>query len=290
MHLTVFNPIASVVGKRVIRLFSLYLTYAALALAIVTPSAWGLKLALPAKAFQGDMIVGRVLPPSEIWTGGKALAVSPNGYFVIGVARDLKSDIVVLAKTDDERVKRTIRVMARKWRIERIEGLPKEKVSPDPETLRRIKADNRRVHTLRAAPPSLAALFVDKGFSLPVKGRLSGVFGSQRVLNGQPRSPHRGVDIAAPMETPVVCPADGVVQLTAPDMVLMGNTLMVDHGLGVRSIFIHLNRIVVKEGQRVSKGDVIARVGKSGRATGPHLHWGVYVGTVAVDPQKVVEN
>ena len=254
----------------------------------MSPSAWALELTLPEKVFQGDMVVGKVVPASEVWTGGEALTVSAGGYFVIGVPRNLKSDIVVLAKNDAERVKRTVRVMARKWRIERIKGLPKKKVTPDPETLARIQADNRKVNDVRSAPPSSAALFVEKGFSLPVKGRVSGVFGSQRILNDKPRSSHRGLDIAAPMETPVIAPTDGIVRLVADDMVLMGNTLIVDHGLGVRSIFIHLDRILVNEGDAVSQGDVIARVGKSGRATGPHLHWGVFVGTIAVDPQKVV--
>ncbi len=255
----------------------------------ISPAWASLELTLPQKAFQGDLVVGRVVPTSEVWTGGEALSVSADGYFVIGVSRDLKSDIVVLAKNDDERVKRTIRVMARKWHIERIKGLPKEKVSPDPETLARIQADSRKVNAVRSAPPSSVALFVEKGFTLPVQGRVSGVFGSQRFLNDKPRSPHRGLDIAAPMGTPVIAPTDGIVRLVAEDMVLMGNTLIVDHGLGLRSIFIHLDRLLVKEGDVVSQGDLIARVGKSGRTTGPHLHWGVFVGTVAVDPQKVLK-
>lgn len=266
--------------------------YLSLVLILVASPTWAsLELTLPQEAFQGEMIVGRVDDPlSKVWTGGKALTVSEDGYFVIGVPRDLKNDIVVLATTGHDRIKRTIRILARKWRVERIKGLPKKKVSPDPETLRRIQADNRKVNAVRSAPPSSSAFFLEKGFAIPVKGRVSGVFGSQRILNDKPRSPHRGLDIAAPMGTPVLSPADGIVRLVAEDMVLMGNTLIVEHGLGVRSIFIHLNRILVKEGDQVFQGDVIARVGKSGRATGPHLHWGVFVGTVAVDPQKIVED
>jgi len=257
-------------------------------LMMVSPT-WALELILPESAYQGDMIVGRVVPSADVWTGGEALTVSQEGYFVIGVPRDRKSDAVVLAKNNHDRIKRTIRILARKWRIERINGLPKKKVSPDPAALRRIKADAQKVNVVRSSPPHPAGLFVEKGFALPVKGRVSGVFGSQRILNDKPRSPHRGLDIAAPTGTPVLSPADGIVRLTAEDMYLMGNTMIVDHGLGVRSIFIHLNRILVKEGDRVTRGDLIARVGQSGRATGPHLHWGVFVGTVAVDPQKVVK-
>ena len=250
---------------------------------------WALELILPESAYQGDMIVGRVVPPADVWTGEKALTVSEEGYFVIGVPRDRKSDTVVLTKNNNDRIKRTIRILASKWRIERISGLPKKKVSPDPAALRRIKADAQKVNAIRSSPPFPVGLFLEKGFVLPAKGRVSGVFGSQRILNDKPRSPHRGLDIAAPTGTSVLCPADGIVRLVAEDMYLMGNTMIVDHGLGVRSIFIHLNRILARESDRVTQGDLIARVGQSGRATGPHLHWGMFVGTIAVDPQRVVK-
>ncbi len=265
-----------------IRLFILLL-----GISVAVPAMAALDLVLPEKAFQGDMIVGRVLPRAQVWSGGKGLMVDEAGYFVMGVPRDMKSDLVVLAKAGHDRIKQTIGILARKWQIERIDGLPKKKVTPDPETLRRIREDSRKVRAIRTSTPHPTGLFIEKGFITPVRGRISGVFGSQRILNGKPRSPHRGLDIAASMETPVLSPADGIVCLVAEDMVLMGNTLIVDHGLGVRSIFIHLNRVIVKKGDRVSQGDLIARVGKSGRATGPHLHWGVFVGTVAVDPRKL---
>jgi len=261
-----------------------------LVLTISVPHVKALELILPDTAFQGAMVVGRVIPPASVWTRGKALTVSKQGYFVIGMPRDQKNDTVVLAKTGTARIKRTIRTLARQWQIERINGLPKKKVSPDKNTLKKIQADAKTVNAVRASKPHPMGYFLDSnGFTLPLKGRISGVFGSQRILNAKPRSPHRGVDIAAPLGTPVVNPADGVVCLVANDMVLMGNTLMVDHGLGVRSIFIHLDRILVKKGARVAQGDLIARVGQSGRATGPHLHWGVFVGAIAVDPQQVVK-
>ena len=248
------------------------------------------ELLLPDTAFQGDMIVGRVVPSAQVWARSQALTVSKEGYFVIGVPRDQPSDIVVLAKTGPARIKRTVRILARHWKIERINGLPKQKVSPGKNTLKQIRADAAKVTSVRTSTPSSAGWFIDSGFRMPLAGRISGVFGSQRILNQKPRSPHRGIDIAAPLGTPVVSPAGGVVCLTAKDMVLMGNTLMVDHGLGVRSIFIHLNQILVKEGDRIAQGDLLARVGQSGRATGPHLHWGVFVGAIAVDPLQVVKN
>jgi len=260
-----------------------------LALSVSAPSAAALELILPDTASQGDMVVGRVVPPAKVWARSKALTVSENGYFVIGIPRDQKSDTVVLAKSGPARIKRTVRVLARNWQIERINGLPKKKVSPDKKTLKRIRADAARVTAVRTSAPSPAAWFLSSGFRLPLTGRISGVFGSQRILNKKPRSPHRGVDIAAPMGTPIVSPADGIVCLVARNMVLMGNTVMVDHGLGVRSIFIHLSRILVQNGDRVARGDLIGRVGQTGRATGPHLHWGVFVNAVAVDPMRVVK-
>ena len=117
---------------------------------------------------------------------------------------------------------------------------------------------------------------------------MSSVYGSQRILNGEPRSPHRGIDIAAPLGTPVVSPADGVVRLVAPNLFLMGNALIIDHGLGIQSTFIHLDRILVRKGARVTQGQTVARVGQTGRATGPHLHWGVSVETLLVDPERLV--
>ena len=260
-----------------------------LILSISASSAGAFELILPDTASQGDMIVGRVIPSGEVWARSKALTVSQDGYFVIGVPRDQKSNTVILAKSGSARIKRTVRILARNWQIERINGLPNNKVSPDKDTLKRIRADTAKVTAVRASAPSPRGWFLGNGFRLPLTGRISGVFGSQRILNKKPRSPHRGVDIAAPMGTPVVSPADGVVCLVAREMVLMGNTLMVDHGLGVRSIFIHLNRILVKEGDRISQGNLLGRVGQSGRATGPHLHWGVFVGAIAVDPLRVVK-
>ena len=119
-------------------------------------------------------------------------------------------------------------------------------------------------------------------------GPISGVYGSQRVLNGEPRAPHRGVDIAAPAGTPVGAMADGVVSLAAPDMYFTGNTVMIDHGYGLHSVYAHLSRLLVKVGQTVRKGQPVGRVGATGRATGPHLHWGVYWFDRALDPALLV--
>jgi Peptidase family M23 len=247
-----------------------------------------LQISLPDTSYQGDMILGRVEPPGAVYVNGKPFPVSSRGYFVIGVSRLRKKDIWVWSETGGKKVSKIIRVLAYPWPIQRIDGLPNTYVNPSPENVKRIRNDNQKVRSLRLSMAHLVPLFLNNGFIAPVKGPITGVFGSQRILNGEPRSPHNGLDFAAPMDALVRCPSSGIVRLSARNMYLMGNTLIIDHGLGVQSIFMHLNRILVKEGDMVKQGAVIGRVGKTGRATGPHLHWGVTVGTIPVDPARLL--
>jgi len=256
---------------------------------IFVQATWALSLYLPESAYQGDMVVGRVYPPAAVFVGEHPAALGWDGYFAVGIERMQPTDVIVSARKGGNEIRRTLRILAFKWDIQRIDGLARHYVHPDPEDIRRIEADNRLIRSVRGRSPSSEPWFLERGFILPVKGRVSGVFGSQRILNGEPRSPHQGMDIAAPKGTPVISPADGVVRLDAADLFLMGNTLIIDHGLGIQSIFIHLDQILVKEGTKVFQGQIVARVGKTGRATGPHLHWGVSVGTVMVDPARVVK-
>ncbi len=248
-----------------------------------------LQLILPENAYQGDMFVGRVLPLTTVSVGGTTCPVSPQGYFVIGVPRQQKTDLLVLAQVGNKKTFKIIRILAYQWQTQRIDGLPEWYVNPPPEGLKQIKEDSKRIRAIRQAKPYPVPLFLENGFIKPVQGSVTGIFGSKRILNSQPSSPHRGVDFAAPMDTPVYSPADGIVKLVAKDMYLMGNTLIIDHGLGVQSIFIHLNSIEAKESEFVKQGATIARVGKTGRATGPHLHWGISVGTIPVDPVRILK-
>jgi murein DD-endopeptidase MepM/ murein hydrolase activator NlpD len=264
------------------------LIFFALLYSLTFPSeSWALQLSLSNRVYQGDLIVGKVDPLSAVFVSGKKNPVSEDGFFVIGVPRLQQTDILVTATNGDRKVSKTVRVLAYKWKIQKIDGLPQRHVNPPPEALLRIKKDNQKVRQIRQSKVHLRPLFLKDGFVLPVKGRITGVFGSQRILNGQPRSPHSGVDLAAPKGTPVRSPAAGIVRLVAKNMYLMGNTLMIDHGLGVMSIFIHLNSISAKEGEQVEQGEIVARVGKTGRATGPHLHWGISVGTTLIDPVRI---
>ncbi|MBW1818000.1 MAG: M23 family metallopeptidase [Deltaproteobacteria bacterium] len=256
---------------------------------MVLPPAlcWGLELHLPERAYQGDVIVGRVKPTARVFVKNKEVPVSALGYFAVGVPRDQKTDFAFKAAVGKKETAKNILVMAFPWKVQRIEGLQKRYVSPPPEAVKRIKRDNQTILAIRRSKGLATPLFVDDGFISPVKGPITGPFGSRRILNGRPRSPHGGVDFAAPKGAPVHSPAPGIVRLAATGMYLMGNVLMIDHGLGVRSIFIHLDRILVREGDRIEQGQRIALVGKTGRATGPHLHWGVSVGVTTVDPVRL---
>ena len=250
-------------------------------------TSWALHLRLPDRVYQGDLIVGKVEPVGAVLLKGQELPVSAGGYFVIGVPRLQKTDLLVTAISGKSKASKTVRVLAYTWKVQRIDGLPKRQVNPAPEALTRIKKDNQKVRQIRQTGGHPVPLFLESGFIAPVAGTVTGVYGSQRILNGQPRSPHSGVDIAAAKGTPVVSPAKGIIRLAAKDFYLMGNTLMIDHGLGVMSIFIHLDSLDVNEGERVEQGDMVARVGKTGRATGPHLHWGISVGPTSIDPARL---
>jgi len=249
---------------------------------------WGLDLQLPERSFQGDLVVGRVDPGSKIWVNGRPQLIGSQGHFVVAVPRDLKRDLLVKARNKNSTASHTIQTLKYEWRVQHIDGLAENHVNPGQTERMQIETDRMKIKAVRKTPPYVMPLFLKKGFIMPVKGRISGIFGSQRVLNGEPRAPHSGLDIAAPRGTPARSPADGIARLVAEDTFLMGNVLMIDHGLGVTSIFIHLDSVAVEEGDLVRQGEVVARVGQTGRTTGPHLHWGVSVGSTPVDPLRLV--
>jgi murein DD-endopeptidase MepM/ murein hydrolase activator NlpD len=244
-------------------------------------------LTLSSKPIQGSLVQGQTEPGSVVTLDGKNVTVSDSGLFVIGFGRDARSTaslVVTLPGGKTER--RQLAVKKRAYKIQRIDGLPSGKVSPKKRDMKRIV---RERNLLRAARKVITddPLFAT-GFMWPVTGRISGVYGSQRILNGKPRRPHFGVDIAAPTGTPIVAMADGQVVLVHQDMFFTGKTVMIDHGLGVGSNYIHMNATEVKKGVLVRRGQRIGRVGMTGRATGPHLHWGVTWQGLSLDPAHVV--
>ena len=232
---------------------------------------------------QGGLVVGETLPGSAVSLDGRRVRVSADGFFILGFGRDAKPEAQLeISSPDGSTAVRTLRVGRRKFPVQRIDGLPQRQVTPAPEDLRRIRADAAAITAVRARDSAVP--YFASGFARPLMGRVSGVFGSQRILNGEPRSPHGGLDIAAPRGTVVVAAADGIVALADADMFYTGKTVMIDHGHGLASVYAHMQAILVEPGQWVGRGQPIGRVGSSGRATGPHLHWGVSLFSTRLDP------
>ncbi len=235
---------------------------------------------------QGHLIRGQAEPGAQAWLNGSKLHTSAKGAFVFGFSRD-ETEVQTL------KVRRPSGVTwmhadvpcVREYEIQRINGLPPKQVTPDEKALKRIREEGALAAAARTFDVPDEAIFAD--FIWPAQGPISGVYGSQRILNGEPRRPHFGVDVAAPTGTTVVAPAAGIVRMAHPDMYFSGGTLIVDHGFGVTSSFLHLSKIVVKEGQRVEQGQKIAEIGATGRVTGPHLDWRMNWFKVRVDPQPL---
>jgi hypothetical protein len=242
-------------------------------------------LELVGKIVQGGMVLGTTLPGATATLDGRALPVSPDGRFVFGFGRDASAALLTVTLPDGSGEERRLAVAKRDWDIQRVDGVPQNTVTPDPAELARIRREADEVRALRKTAGSGPDFIVPMIW--PAHGPISGVYGSQRILNGEPRAPHMGVDIAAPMGAPVVAAAGGVIRL-AETLFLTGNTVLIDHGYGLETSYAHLSRLEVAPGQRVRQGEEIGRVGATGRATGPHLHWGMEWFEVRLDPQLVV--
>lgn len=263
-----------------------------LALALPFGPALAATSPFPARVPQGALVVARIEPGGEATCAGRKLRVAPDGALVFGVGRDEKGPISVdLRHRDGHRQRVTIDVVPRDWPTERIDGVPPKTVEPPPEIAARIRREQARVVAARMRDD--ARTDFEQAFAWPVSGRISGRFGNQRVyvVNGKdkPGSPHSGMDIAAANGTPVKAPAGGIVTFADGGLYLTGGTLLIDHGHGVSSNFLHLSRIDAKVGDRVEQGQIVGAVGKTGRATGPHLHWGMNWFDVRLDPLLLLE-
>lgn len=238
---------------------------------------------LEGQLVQGGLLFGQAPEGSQAWLDGDPLMVSSEGVFLVGFGRDETAPRKLEVKLPGgESWSRLLTPEPRTFDIQRIDGLPSAQVTPLPEVLQRIRDEAslaRRARELRDQRTDWTT-----GFIWPLRGRITGVYGSQRILNGEPRAPHWGIDIAAPTGTPVKAPAAGLVTLTHPDMYFSGGTIFLDHGHGLVSAFLHLSEIQVERGQRVEQGEVIGLVGATGRATGPHLDWRINLGDTRVDP------
>ena len=235
----------------------------------------------------GSLITGKVAPGSKINFHKKTVRVSPDGTFILGFGRNAKlTQSIEILDPNGFTYTQNIKLKKRTYNITRIDGLPGRKVTPNPKDVKRIKANNAGIARVRQLDTKTQNFL--NGFQWPILGRISGVYGSQRVLNGKPRSPHNGVDIAAPKGSTVLATAKGTIALVHQDMFYSGKTVMIDHGHGLSSIYIHMSEILVKQGQLVTKGEAIGAVGMTGRTTGPHLHWGISLFRTHLDPMLIV--
>ena len=236
---------------------------------------------------QGGMLVGKVVPGSQVSLDGVSVMVADDGNFAIGFDRDAKSDAeLIVMSVNGDMTRQSLAIRQRDYKIQRIEGIAKKIMSPNEASLKRIRSEAAEVRQARAQ--LLPRLDFAGAFQWPLRGPISGVYGSQRVYNGVPKRPHYGVDVAAPTGTPVSTPAPGVVTLAHPDMFYSGGTLIIDHGHGVSSTLMHLSKVLVDVGDEVVPGDIVAEVGAGGRATGPHLDWRMNWLKVRIDPQLLV--
>jgi biotin carboxyl carrier protein len=252
------------------------------------PAAADTRIVFPASVEQGSLVLGKVPQGSAVRYAGRDLRVSSYGTVVFGVGRNERGPLTLdIKRADGVMDNARITVTPRDWPVEHVNGVPPKTVNPPPAIAERIKREQALVTSARSRDDDRTDFA--KPFTWPVQGRISGRFGNGRVYNGQPGAGHSGMDIAVPTGTPVKAPAAGVVTFTGPDLYLTGGTLLLDHGYGVSSNVLHRSRIDVNVGDRIEQGQVIAAVGATGRATGPHLHWGMNWFDVRVDPLLVLE-
>ena len=235
---------------------------------------------------QGHFIVGKTTPNSKVVIDKKIVKVSKDGFFVFGLDRDRKYNVVIKIKNPDTNKNIVKKVLKRKYNIQRIDGLDEKKVTPPEEVYQRIKNENKMIGKARAIDSDLV-FFKDK-FIMPVEGIISGVYGSQRILNGKPKWPHYGIDIAAKKGTKIKASGSGIVTMAEEDLYYTGGTIIMDHGHGISTIYSHLEKLMVKVGDKIEQGEIIGTVGSTGRSTGPHLDFRVNWFQTRLDPMSVI--
>ncbi|MDC1475939.1 M23 family metallopeptidase [Pelagibacteraceae bacterium] len=236
------------------------------------------------KFIQGSFILGKTKPESEVFIDKKKVKVTPEGFFAFGLGRDRKNDVVITINN-----KKIIKkVFKREYKIQRIDGLEEKKVTPPEEVYERIKRENKWIGEARAIDSDLT--FFKKKFINPLENAIvTGVYGSQRILNGKPKWPHYGIDFAADKGTKIKAMLDGVVTLAETDLFYTGGTLIFDHGHGISTLYMHMEKILVQKGQKVKQGDIIGTVGSTGRSTGAHLDVRLNWFGVRLDPATVLD-
>ena len=238
------------------------------------------------KFIQGHFILGKTNPGSKVIIDKKKVRVSKDGYFVFGLDRDRKYDVIINIQNSTSKKRIVKKVIKRKYNIQRIDGLDEKKVTPPEEVYKRIKEENNKIGEARAINSELD--FFKNKFIMPVEGIISGVYGSQRILNGKPKWPHYGIDIAAKKGTKIKSSAEGIVTMAEDDLYYTGGTIIMDHGHGISTIYSHLEKIFVQVGDKINQGDIIGTVGSTGRSTGPHLDFRINWFQTRLDPMTVL--
>ena len=240
------------------------------------------------KFVQGHFIIGKTDSNSKVKIDKSQVRVSKDGYFAFGISRDRKYDLVITIEKGGIKEKIIKKVQKRKYNIQRIDGLEEKKVTPPEEVYERIKRENKWIGEVRAINSDLT--FFKNKFAIPVENAIiTGVYGSQRILNGKPKWPHYGLDFAADEGTKIKAMLDGTVTLAEPDLFYTGGTLIFDHGHGISTLYMHMEKILVKKGQKVKQGDIIGTVGSTGRATGAHLDVRLNWFQTRLDPASVLK-
>ena len=238
------------------------------------------------KFSQGHFIIGQTDTTAKIIIDKKQVKVSEDGFFVFGLDRDRKFDLTITKIINGKKDKIIKKVLKRKYNIQRIDGLEESKVTPPESVYKRIKEENNKIGEARAINSDLP--FFKNQFIMPVEGIISGVYGSQRILNGKPKWPHYGIDIAAKQGTMNKSSGSGIVTMAEDDLYYTGGTIIMDHGHGISTIYSHLENVMVSVGDKINQGDIIGTVGSTGRSTGPHLDFRVNWFQTRLDPMSVI--
>ena len=261
--------------------------YFFLLILFLTKSAYAIEF--QGKFIQGHFIIGKTDPETKVWIDKKKVRISDDGYFVFGISRDRKYDVVITLNNSGNKQRIVKKVLKRKYNIQRIDGLPEEQVTPPEKVYERIRKENKLIGDAKAIDSNLT--YFKNKFIVPVENAIiSGIYGSQRILNGEPKWPHYGLDFAADEGTKIKAMLDGIVTLAEPNLYYTGGTLMFDHGHGISTIYLHMQKLLVKKGQKIKQGDVIGTVGSTGRATGAHLDVRLNWFQTRLDPETALPN
>ena len=244
-------------------------------------------ITLSGNFIQGGLIKGKAFPNANIKFLDKKIFLDEKNRFVFGFGRDFENKAIISITYKKKLITKSLSIEKQNYKIQRIEGLPKRMVTPPESVYKRIISENKEIAKVRKLNSNVSFIF--QNFVWPLKGIITGVFGSQRVLNGKPKRPHYGIDIAAKEGTEIIAPLDSIVRMAEKDLYYTGGTIMLDHGHGITSVYSHLSKILVKVNENIKKGDIIGQVGSTGRSTGPHLDWRINWFEQRLDPSLLIK-